>query len=97
MMFYTPYRKAASTTEYPELVGGHNYCRNPSVFQNSDIDEEPWCFSKQNPDFPEPCGIPKCDNLKVYVLYLIIPAVVAVALLSLCIGNVKQSNFEISH
>jgi receptor tyrosine kinase-like orphan receptor 1 len=76
-------RKAASTSSHLQLVGGHNYCRNPSLFDAS-LDE-PWCFSGQNPDFPEPCGIPRCNNFNLY-LYVVIPAVVAVALVSLCIG-----------
>ena len=77
-------RKARSTTEYPDLVGGHNYCRNPSAFA-ADIDE-PWCYSIQNPDHPEPCGIPRCDNLKMYLYYIVIPAVVVVAIVAFCIG-----------
>ena len=76
-------RKRGFSTEQLELVGGHNYCRNPSVF-NTDL-EEPWCFSAQNPDFPEPCGIHKCNNINLY-LYVVIPAVAAVAIVSLCIG-----------
>ena len=70
-------RKRGFSTAQLELVGGHNYCRNPSVF-NTDL-EEPWCFSAQNPDFPEPCGIHKCNNINLY-LYVVIPAVAAVAI-----------------
>ena len=47
--------------------------------------DEPWCFSGQNGDEPQACGIPKCNNFNLY-LYIVIPAVVAVALFSLCIG-----------
>ena len=76
-------RKTVSTSAHVELVGGHNYCRNPAVF-DANMDE-PWCFTGQNGDQPEPCGIPKCNNFNLY-LYIVIPAVVAVALVSLCIG-----------
>ena len=47
--------------------------------------DEPWCFSGQNPDYPEPCGIPKCNNINLY-FYVLIPAVVVVALVTLAIG-----------
>ena len=76
-------RKAASVSNHLELVGGHNYCRNPSVF-DANLDE-PWCFSGQNPDFPEACGIQECNNIN---LYYIVPvaALVFVALVALAIG-----------
>ena len=35
--------------------------------------------------FKESCGIPKCSNLNVY-LYVAVPALVAVAVLGLCVG-----------
>ena len=76
-------RKPTSTSSHLELVGGHNYCRNPSVF-DANL-EEPWCFSAQNPDYPQPCNIQKCNNINLYI-YVVIPAVVVVAVVTLFIG-----------
>ena len=76
-------RKPTSTSSHLELVGGHNYCRNPSAF-DSNLDE-PWCFSAQNPDYPEACNIQKCNNMNLY-FYVVIPAVVVVAVVTLFIG-----------
>ena len=77
-------KNLGSTTDHPELLGGHNYCRNPSAFTNVDIDE-PWCFTSKNPNQAVRCGIPKCNNLELYHILLITAAIV-VALVSLCIG-----------
>ena len=76
-------RKAASISNHLELVGGHNYCRNPVVF-DANLDE-PWCYTRQNPDYPEPCGIPKCNNINLY-LYVLIPAAVLIVFVTLAIG-----------
>ena len=49
---------AAKTSEHPELIGGHNYCRNPGG-----IELQPWCFvgpaSRPHREF---CSLPKCCN-----------------------------------
>ena len=49
-----------STKKYPELHGGHNYCRNPGKTR-----ERPWCFvsgiGKDNgKDIVQYCSIPRC-------------------------------------
>ena len=47
--------------------------------------EDPWCYANHEMTFKESCGIPKCSNLNIY-LYVAVPALVAVAVLGLCIG-----------
>ena len=89
------------TGEHLELAGGHNYCRNPETKDSATSEmEEPWCYANHEMTFKEHCGIPKCSNLNIY-LYVAVPALVAVAVLGLCIGlccmrrssknNAKQS------
>ena len=89
-------KSTIETSNYPELLGGHNYCRNPNLDQNPGM-TEPWCYSSQDPSKIEICGIPKCNNINLY-LYIAIPAVATVVILSVCIGiccarkrNVKAS------
>ena len=43
------------SSEYPELMGGHNYCRNPGGAEPG-----PWCFSDSENFRKEPCNIPQC-------------------------------------
>ena len=40
--------------DHPEIVGGHNYCRNPVGEEQM---EEPWCFTtdRTNPKQVSPC------------------------------------------
>ena len=70
------------TSEHIELVGGHNYCRNPS---DTDGMDEPWCFASHDHVFKESCGIPKCNNLNIY-LYAAAAGLVFIAVLGICIG-----------
>ena len=77
-------RKPILTSDHPELIGGHNYCRSPSIEGAPSI-SEPWCYSSTNQGVAEKCGIPKCNNFNLY-LYVAIPAVSIVALMALCIG-----------
>ncbi|KAL1117143.1 hypothetical protein AAG570_004471, partial [Ranatra chinensis] len=49
-----------STAEYAELLGGHNYCRNPG----GEL-PQPWCFTHAGAEFhlqKELCAVPRCDN-----------------------------------
>lgn len=47
------------TTDHPELIGGHNYCRNPGG-----AELQPWCFVAGVADGQRPrrefCSLPKC-------------------------------------
>ena len=46
------------TKRYPELHGGHNYCRNPGRTM-----ERPWCFVNYNgKDIAQYCSIPRCGK-----------------------------------
>uniref|UniRef100_A0A0K2TIM1 Tyrosine-protein kinase receptor n=2 Tax=Lepeophtheirus salmonis TaxID=72036 RepID=A0A0K2TIM1_LEPSM len=63
-----------------ELSGGHNYCRNPSGYDQM---EEPWCFAGHD-NIREVCGLPMCNDFNIYI-YVAVPTVVAIALLGLLI------------
>ena len=43
------------TADYPELTGGHNYCRNPG-----NMESRPWCFVHDQEVRKEFCDIPEC-------------------------------------
>ncbi|XP_045603194.1 tyrosine-protein kinase transmembrane receptor Ror isoform X1 [Procambarus clarkii] len=53
------------TAEYPELIGGHNYCRNPGGSET-----QPWCFvATEHSVSKEECAVQVCsDNTWVYIL-----------------------------
>ena len=38
--------------DHPELLGGHNYCRNPA---GSHEMEEPWCFTDDSNNNKQVC------------------------------------------
>nr|CAD7457492.1 unnamed protein product [Timema tahoe] len=49
------------SSEYPELGGGHNYCRNPGG-----VEIKPWCYTTRGDK--ETCDIPQCeDNMWLYM------------------------------
>jgi len=79
-------KSSINTISYNELIGGHNFCRNPEI-QDSGVEdfEEPWCYSAQDPSFKETCGIPKCSNFNIY-LYIVVPAIISMAIFGLCVG-----------
>ncbi|XP_077549499.1 tyrosine-protein kinase transmembrane receptor Ror-like [Haemaphysalis longicornis] len=65
--------------EYPEIVGGHNYCRNPGGMES-----QPWCFTLGVVVKKEVCNIPKCvDYLWLYIL---LPSIATLALIGLLLG-----------
>ncbi|XP_076353151.1 inactive tyrosine-protein kinase transmembrane receptor ROR1-like isoform X1 [Tachypleus tridentatus] len=67
------------TSDYPELIGGHNFCRNPGGMEN-----QPWCFIADPQVRKEMCHIPKCvDYLWLYIL---LPSIVLVVLIGLLLG-----------
>ncbi|XP_064116990.1 tyrosine-protein kinase transmembrane receptor Ror-like isoform X1 [Macrobrachium nipponense] len=57
------------TADFPELIGGHNYCRNPSRSE-----DQPWCFvANERSVTREVCAVSVCsDNTWVYVLVVAI-------------------------
>ena len=50
-----PHRHLLHLGDYPELEGGHNFCRNPG-----ERGEKPWCFTTNRDTRWEYCGVPKC-------------------------------------
>ncbi|XP_046446105.1 inactive tyrosine-protein kinase transmembrane receptor ROR1-like isoform X5 [Daphnia pulex] len=76
---------AVKSADHSELIGGHNYCRNPGG-----VEVQPWCFvagvegpnSRPRREF---CSLPKCSmGYDINWLYIIIPAA-AVGLLVIVI------------
>lgn len=45
------------TADYPELVGGHSYCRNPGGKES-----QPWCFTTSQSVRKEICNVPQCGK-----------------------------------
>ncbi|CAB3364413.1 Hypothetical predicted protein [Cloeon dipterum] len=61
-MSWTSQHSTLSLAAFPELSGGHNYCRNPGGQE-----QQPWCFI--GPSHREICDVPKCvDNMWLYAI-----------------------------
>ncbi|KAF4518010.1 hypothetical protein B566_EDAN009243 [Ephemera danica] len=61
-MPWSSQQSALKPAEYPELSGGHNFCRNPGAQE-----EGPWCFV--GPTHRELCNLPQCaDHLWLYTV-----------------------------
>lgn len=46
------------TADFPELIGGHNYCRNPGAQEN-----QPWCFvATERSVSREECAVQVCSK-----------------------------------
>ena len=54
----TPHQFILPSRQYPEIAGGHNYCRNPG----SRAPEGPWCFTTDPNIRWEYCDVPKCGK-----------------------------------
>ncbi|XP_076339513.1 inactive tyrosine-protein kinase transmembrane receptor ROR1-like isoform X2 [Tachypleus tridentatus] len=67
------------SSDYPELTGGHNFCRNPVG-----IESQPWCFTADSETHRELCDIPKCADYTW--LYIFFPTTAVVIFLGLAVG-----------
>ena len=54
-----PHQFILSSKQYPEIAGGHNYCRNPG----SRAPKGPWCFTTDPNTRWEYCNVPKCGKI----------------------------------
>ncbi|XP_043941493.1 inactive tyrosine-protein kinase transmembrane receptor ROR1 [Protopterus annectens] len=92
-----PHTHSYTALRYPELNGGHSYCRNPGNFKQA-----PWCFTLDENVKMELCEIIACDTTeknKMEILYILVPSVtipVAIAFLfffiCICRNNHKSSS-----
>ncbi|KAM3619951.1 uncharacterized protein V6R79_016229 [Siganus canaliculatus] len=98
-----PHSHTFLAVRYPELNGGHSYCRNPG-----NKHEAPWCFTLVEGVRMELCDIPVCDHQdkagggggggSMEILSILVPSVaipLAIALLfffvCVCRNNQKAS------
>ncbi|XP_054983487.1 tyrosine-protein kinase transmembrane receptor ROR2 [Sorex araneus] len=77
-----PHSHHLSSVEFPELGGGHAYCRNPGGQM-----EGPWCFTQNKNVRMELCDLPSCgpqDGSKMGILYILVPSI-AIPLVIACL------------
>uniref|UniRef100_A0A8C9JK47 Receptor tyrosine kinase like orphan receptor 2 n=1 Tax=Panthera tigris altaica TaxID=74533 RepID=A0A8C9JK47_PANTA len=77
-----PHSHHLSSTDFPELGGGHAYCRNPGGQM-----EGPWCFTQNKNVRMELCDVPPCspqDSSRMGILYILVPSI-AIPLVIACL------------
>ncbi|XP_069083492.1 tyrosine-protein kinase transmembrane receptor ROR2 [Pleurodeles waltl] len=89
-----PHSHHLTSMTYPEIGGGHAYCRNPG-----NQHEGPWCFTLNKNVRMELCDVPPCqgprDNSKMEILYILvtsisIPLVITCLFFLVCMCRNKQ-------
>lgn len=88
-------------TEYPELAGGHNFCRNPG-----NALDQPWCYTDRERINKETCAIPKCksslgggssDLLMILIPCVSIPLLIGCILVVMCFVCKKGKGKDTKH
>ncbi|XP_044938935.1 tyrosine-protein kinase transmembrane receptor ROR2 [Mustela putorius furo] len=77
-----PHSHQLSSADFPELGGGHAYCRNPGGQM-----EGPWCFTQNKNVRMELCDVPSCspqDGSRMGILYILVPSI-AIPLVIACL------------
>ncbi|KAJ1059128.1 hypothetical protein K5549_007929 [Capra hircus] len=77
-----PHSHHLTSTDFPELGGGHAYCRNPGGQM-----EGPWCFTQNKNVRMELCDVPSCspqDSSRMGILYILVPSI-AIPLVIACL------------
>ncbi|XP_025080891.1 inactive tyrosine-protein kinase transmembrane receptor ROR1-like isoform X2 [Pomacea canaliculata] len=90
----TPHAHSFKSSKFPELAGGHNYCRNPGNTMSG-----PWCYTTSDSVQKELCDIPQCpsepaDNNKlmfILVPTITIPLALAILLAIVCFCQRSRS------
>ncbi|XP_076441150.1 inactive tyrosine-protein kinase transmembrane receptor ROR1-like [Babylonia areolata] len=83
----SPHAHSFKSSKFPELAGGHNYCRNPGGSMSG-----PWCFTVSERVQKELCDIPTCvteraeSNKLMFILVpsITIPLALAILLAIVC-------------
>uniref|UniRef100_A0A452UP04 Receptor tyrosine kinase like orphan receptor 2 n=1 Tax=Ursus maritimus TaxID=29073 RepID=A0A452UP04_URSMA len=77
-----PHSHHLTSAAFPELGGGHAYCRNPGGQM-----EGPWCFTQNKNVRMELCDVPSCspqDSSRMGILYILVPSI-AIPLVIACL------------
>lgn len=59
-----PHQHLLTASDYPELSGGHSYCRNPGGREKA-----PYCYTMNENVRTEECAIPKCGRFSKIGLF----------------------------
>uniref|UniRef100_H2Z715 Protein kinase domain-containing protein n=1 Tax=Ciona savignyi TaxID=51511 RepID=H2Z715_CIOSA len=85
--------------EYPELAGGHNFCRNPGNEMS-----QPWCYTDQRHSTMQLCDIEKCstpskgsDMLMILIPSIAIPFIIGCIAVAFCICRRKKRGDSPEH